>query len=474
MTIQVRNPDVQNDYANNETGYTNLIDAGSPRWTQYIRLAYLPTLNTGINDNNYFMKLFGNSLSFMNWSSYNQWYPGTAVTSDLIPGNITPGDSLTKTQGPNYTMNTGYDPAHTQNLVWSGNFYDATMSSNVASTQGDYTHGQILGNPGTTTDTYSHSNITPFFGNSFYNAGISKMLIWDNPAVAYDGDKAHTFGSFMGKAYSILGNDYLSRVRNCTWRLVPRIGTAYGDGVDLTAPTQIKNNSFTLEVMFDKPILHIDTPFAKYNFSSTADTGACNPYQYLTVSGQAMVRYSDATNTTFDGPTTVLSGVVGGGGGGTYTLNQPLNGGNIAYIDETGLHGLIVMPSIVPGGIASSWSTANSFLVTSVDIGTGQANSNTITAAFPGTASAAGLSADPTYFSPSGGYLPSRNELAAILANANAGLIPSYTWNPGYYWSSSASGLSSAWRVNLAGVQDTFAKTDPAGYTIVVLSVKSF
>ena len=285
----------------------------------------MPSKDIGPNgdDRDYFMKQFGNSLSFMNWSSFNQWYPGTAISSDASRApagnlNITPGDSLSSTGGPNYTMNTTYDPGHTQNIVWSGNFYDATMSSNVAGNAGDYTRGQILGNPGSTTDTYSFSNITPFYGNSFYNAGISKMLIWDDPTGSDPNyNKSLTFGKFMGKSYSILGNDYLSKVRNCTWRIVPRIGTAHGNGLDLDSPTNVKNNSFALEFMFDKPILHIDTPFAKYNFSSTTDTDPCFPYQYLTVSGQAMVRYSDATNTTFGGPTTVLSGTIQGGSTGT-------------------------------------------------------------------------------------------------------------------------------------------------------------
>ena len=132
------------------------------------------------------------------------------------------------------------------------------------------------------------------------------MLIWDDPN-NYSGSKTYRFGSYMGKAYSILGNDYLSRVRNCSWRVVPRIGNEYGDGLGSNDPLTVKNNSFTLEVMFDKPILHIDTPFAKTNFSSTVDGNPCYPYQYLTVSGQAIVRYSDATNTVFSGPTVTLN-----------------------------------------------------------------------------------------------------------------------------------------------------------------------
>jgi hypothetical protein len=136
------------------------------------------------------------------------------------------------------------------------------------------------------------------------------MLIWTNPTPGADPNynKSYHFGKYMGKAYSILGNDYLSKVRNCTWRVVPRIGTYYGDGADLNVATDVKNNSFTLEIMFDKPILHIDTPFANYNFSSNGSNSAIHPYQFLTVNGQAMVRYSDTTSTAFDGPSVTLLG----------------------------------------------------------------------------------------------------------------------------------------------------------------------
>lgn len=304
MTISVRNPDVQTNSTNPSTVSTNLIDAGSPRWTQYLRLAYLPSKSTGSTDRDFFMKRFGNSLSFMNWSSFNQWYAGSAITSDPI--NTTVGDALSNTGGPNYTMGSYYDPAHPQTIGWNGNFYDATMSSSINHASGNYTRGEILGNPSVTNDTYSRSGISPFYGNSFVNGNISKMLIWDDPQ-NLAGGKSYTFGSYMGKSFSILGNDYLSKVRNCSWRVVPRIGNEYGDGVGLTEPATIKNNSFALEVMFDKPILHIDTPFAKTNFSSTVDVNPCYPYQYLTVSGQAMVRYSDSTNTVFNGPTVVLN-----------------------------------------------------------------------------------------------------------------------------------------------------------------------
>jgi len=55
-------------------------------------------------------------------------------------------------------------------------------------------------------------------------------------------------------------------------------------------------------------VLHIDTPFSDWNFQRGANGSDCYPYKNLTISGQAMVRYSDSTNTVFDGGTATLLG----------------------------------------------------------------------------------------------------------------------------------------------------------------------
>lgn len=293
MTIDVANPSVNDGSANDDEDFQNLIDFGSPRWTQYIRLTYLPAFGVS-DDRDYFMKEFGNSLSFMNWSSYNQWYPGTAVTSD--PDLIT-GDALSNTGGPNFTMNHAYDPAHSQNIVWNGNFYD-TVAHQQPVYQSEPVVPAIYGDPTNPASVYPNTNITPFFATGFYNINIANTLLWGGSGPQ---GKGYQFTTYMGKAYSILGNDYLSKTRSCMWRIVPRIGNHNGDGANLSSTTSIKNNSFTLEIMFDKPILHIDTPFSKWNFQPNVDSLACHPYRSLTVSGQAMVRYSDTTNTIFAG-----------------------------------------------------------------------------------------------------------------------------------------------------------------------------
>jgi hypothetical protein len=306
MTVNVENP-----FVNGVTGgYTDLpnqvIDFGSPRWTQYVRLTYIP-VNSGTN-NNALMDQYGNGLSFMNWSSYNQWYPGTAIATDssASPTLTNPGDSLTKTGGPQYTTKNDSNADNT--LTWNGNFID------VGVTRGEgYGIGVTAGNQtlattntaikdATTSDFYpfgpgisltnpwtTATNAMPRFAGSYFQANISKML------VLIGNEKSLALSYRFGGAHSLFGNEWLSRSRSCMWRLVPRVGTYYGDGIP--GGTE-KNNSFTLEVMFDTPILHIDTPFPKINFASNSASDTCTPYKNLTLNGQAMVRYSDLTQTT--------------------------------------------------------------------------------------------------------------------------------------------------------------------------------
>jgi hypothetical protein len=98
------------------------------------------------------------------------------------------------------------------------------------------------------------------------------------------------------------------------WRIVPRFGSHFGTTLSFNAGQVYKNNSFTLEVQFDKPILHISTPFADRNFRVQPIGGGATvkPYKYLTVNGQAMLRYSDKTQSTV--PAAASIGVGGGGG----------------------------------------------------------------------------------------------------------------------------------------------------------------
>ena len=58
----------------------------------------------------------------------------------------------------------------------------------------------------------------------------------------------------------------------------------------------MNRNSFLIEVMFDDPIMHHDTPLRSAMFNSSVSdstTGTGTYYKYLTVSGQSIVRYSN-------------------------------------------------------------------------------------------------------------------------------------------------------------------------------------
>ncbi len=306
MTVSVENPRVFGITG----GYTQLasevIDFGSPRWTQYIRLSYIP-VNSGA-DNDALMNQYGNGLSFMNWSSFNQWYPGTAITSEgetNLAGVTTTnrGDSLTKTGGPQYTTNRNTNPQDTK--TWSGNFIDVgvTRGDGLFYTGNDLNSTAVIDTAitdSTTDEFYPYTGndgpwlneikIIPRFAGSYFQANISKMLV----LIGHERSLALSYR--FGSAHSLFGNEWMSRSRSCMWRLVPRLGTYYGDG---SSSGTKKNNSFTLEVMFDTPILHIDTPFPTTNFAVTNSNGASTPYKNLTLSGQAMVRYSDLTTTTY-------------------------------------------------------------------------------------------------------------------------------------------------------------------------------
>lgn len=256
MTIKVDNTDFF-DGGNFENDRP--IDFGSPRWTQYIRLNYTPSTN---GDRDWFMRLFGNSLSFMSWSSYNQWYPGTAITSDRA---IKSGDALTNTGGPNFNLphvNSGFTGGQPQNLLWTGNFIDMVSTLDTVDPSVPFINHIHF-----SSSSDSEEKLFPS-GATYLNTNISKSMVIQNNF------KSEAFASFMSKSYSLFGNDYLSRNRNCSWRVVPRVSTYEGVGIDEMSHGELnKSNSFTLEMMFDKPILHVDTPFPVYNFSTINTSG---------------------------------------------------------------------------------------------------------------------------------------------------------------------------------------------------------
>ncbi len=106
------------------------------------------------------------------------------------------------------------------------------------------------------------------------------------------------FSTYLGATFQLMGNRAFSRSRSCAWRIVPQFANYYQSNGGVTPPLSsgsINRNSFALEVMFDDPIMHHDTPFRSPMFTQASNTGTGTGtyYKYLTVSGQSMVRYSN-------------------------------------------------------------------------------------------------------------------------------------------------------------------------------------
>jgi len=85
FTIEMKNIPIGNllGTTNINDNRDHLIDRGSARFTQYIKITY-DIANNGSGSGleyDYFIKLFGNNLGFSPQSQYNKWYPGVAFVS---------------------------------------------------------------------------------------------------------------------------------------------------------------------------------------------------------------------------------------------------------------------------------------------------------------------------------------------------------------------------------------------------------
>ena len=126
-------------------------------------------------------------------------------------------------------------------------------------------------------------------------------------------------------------------------------------------------------------------------------------------------------------------------------IGDSYQGGKVAYIDGTGLHGLIA--AVADQGTGTIWAVApyQSTAVTGADgtaIGTGNQNTIDIVAQNgAGSTFAAGLCSNLVEGGYSDWYLPSKDELAQLYINRVA--IGGFT--TGNYWSSSEFIASGAW-----------------------------
>jgi hypothetical protein len=139
-----------------------------------------------------------------------------------------------------------------------------------------------------------------------------------------------------------------------------------------------------------------------------------------------------------------------------FTIGQDYQGGKIAYIDATGLHGLIAAP--VDQGtfewhdlnLSAGNSTTNA---NGVEIGTGKSNTDAIIAFHPSENHAARICYDLVLGGYDDWYLPSKLELNQLYINRVA--IGNFSNSPSwvFYWSSSEPSVidpESAWGQSFA------------------------
>ena len=304
ITVAVRNPNLDTGIAPGEIGTSaitdnqaELIDRGSPRWTQFIRLKYFPSSNDPVHyeDNQFLYNLFGNGLAFSNWSSYKNWYPGWAVVgSDNVDGQY----SSTATGDSFYQSNDKISGSLASNLFnrWNGNLIDYGMSylySAQESTTTFYPRASGF-TPGATEDKSFTWIDTRKSENKFLYSQSVNLINEVNSATDLRGA---FFQTYLGSTYQVMGNRAFSRNRSCAWRIIPQYGNYYnslGGGTPVDSGS-VNRNTFLIEIMFDDPIMHHDVPLKNSMFDETSNTLTLTGtyYKYLTVSGQSIVRYSN-------------------------------------------------------------------------------------------------------------------------------------------------------------------------------------
>lgn len=319
MTIAVRNPNLNNDKAPGEPGDTNveawedLIDRGSPRWTQFIRMKYFPSANDPTNyQRNFFLReLFGNGLGFGNWSSYKNWFSGWAVVGDDDDtgtfGSTETGDSYYMTNA--YLTSGAFDSSTIYRFNrWNGNLLNYGMTKNWQMTtsvafdtgvpkRDVLTVETAIGTVNTFTWLDARKESSYFLYSQSMNLALSVGVGGENRRQAF-------FQSYLGATFQLMGNRAFSRNRSCAWRIIPQYGNYWRNA---PPPSPISGfsanrNSFMLEVMFDDPIMHHDSPMKNSMFREIPNTsdGTGTFYKYLTVSGQSIIRYSNDYNYTWN------------------------------------------------------------------------------------------------------------------------------------------------------------------------------
>jgi hypothetical protein len=272
------------------------------------------------------------------------------------------------------------------------------------------------------------------------------------------------------------------------------VGTVYGNEVSFTTlapvvPTLTATTAISL----------ITSTSAQSGGNVTSDGGATITARGVCWSTSPSPTISDSKTTNGSGLGSFSSNITGltlgvtyyvrsyatnsaGTGYGSQTsfttrlgIGDSYAGGTIGYIFQSGdpgyvngeTHGLIVASSIQSSSVAwynGSYTTTGA---TATQLGTGNANTNTIVASLGAGTYAAKLCDDLVSGGYSDWYLPSRDELNKLNANKNLiGGFPS-----GGYWSSSETSANNAWKQSFQSDNQNNYSKDYLGY---VRAVRSF
>jgi hypothetical protein len=127
ITVQVGNPSLSENFPGDPASY---IDFCSPRFTQYLRFLYIPDASgsAGLSK-----RLYDDDLSLINWSTYKNWLPGTAIVGDDMFGSYaSPGSPVAIAT----TYNGGGQNIRTMTNDWSPFYNDQRTQGN--SSESDY------------------------------------------------------------------------------------------------------------------------------------------------------------------------------------------------------------------------------------------------------------------------------------------------------------------------------------------------
>jgi hypothetical protein len=325
-------------------------------------------------------------------------------------------------------------------------------------------------------------------------APLTVGICWNtstNPTISNSTTAAAgTTGSFTANLTSLMGSTtYYVRAYATN-----SVGTVYGNEVSFTTlapvvPTLTATTAISL----------ITSTSAQSGGNVTSDGGATITARGVCWSTSPSPTISDSKTTNGSGLGSFSSNITGltlgvtyyvrsyatnsaGTGYGSQTsfttrlgIGDSYAGGTIGYIFQSGdpgyvngeTHGLIVASSIQSSSVAwynGSYTTTGA---TATQLGTGNANTNTIVASLGAGTYAAKLCDDLVSGGYSDWYLPSRDELNKLNANKNLiGGFPS-----GGYWSSSETSANNAWKQSFQSDNQNNYSKDYLGY---VRAVRSF